>query len=239
MDFILKKLSSLLIRILSKEVSSLYSSPTHTYEDLKNCIRPGDVLLVEGNQVFSSAIKYLTQSNWSHSAIYMGEEKLIEADIQEGVIELPLSTYTHYHSRICRPVGLDESDFQIVFDFIRARVGHTYDLKNIFDLARYLIPRPPIPDKWKRNILEFGSGDPTKVICSSLIAEAFQKVDYPILPNIEPSNEKRKSKKFHFRKRHPTLFAPADFDRSPYFQIIKPTIESKFDHRQIPWVDRR
>ncbi|MGB3134416.1 MAG: hypothetical protein WBB04_07585, partial [Candidatus Macondimonas sp.] len=36
------------------------------------CLRPADVLLVEGNTRLSVAIKYLTQSTWSHAALYVG-----------------------------------------------------------------------------------------------------------------------------------------------------------------------
>ncbi len=36
-------------------------------------LRKGDVLLVEGTSRFSSAIKYLTQSTWSHAALYIGD----------------------------------------------------------------------------------------------------------------------------------------------------------------------
>ena len=36
-------------------------------------MEPGDILLVEGNQRVSSAIKYLTQSTWSHAAFYLGK----------------------------------------------------------------------------------------------------------------------------------------------------------------------
>ena len=42
-------------------------------ESLRRALEPGDVLLVEGNQKVSAAIKYLTQSTWSHSALYVGE----------------------------------------------------------------------------------------------------------------------------------------------------------------------
>src|SRR4029453_13573329 len=35
-------------------------------------LRPGDVLLVEGNNHVSGIIKYLTQSTWSHAALYVG-----------------------------------------------------------------------------------------------------------------------------------------------------------------------
>lgn len=37
--------------------------------------------------------------------------------------------------------------------------------------------------------------------------------------------------------RHHSLFAPRDFDISPYFQIVKPTLEGAFDYRTLPWDD--
>ena len=36
-------------------------------------LRPSDVLLVEGDTRTSVAIKYLTQSIWSHAALYVGD----------------------------------------------------------------------------------------------------------------------------------------------------------------------
>lgn len=58
-------------------------------------IRPGDVLLVEGNSRISGAIKYLTQSTWSHAALFVGPieikgngsepNNLIEALLDRGV----------------------------------------------------------------------------------------------------------------------------------------------------------
>src|SRR5438105_15307703 len=38
---------------------------------LRHCLEPGDVLLVEGNSRISATIKYLTQSTWSHAALYV------------------------------------------------------------------------------------------------------------------------------------------------------------------------
>jgi hypothetical protein len=35
--------------------------------------------------------------------------------------------------------------------------------------------------------------------------------------------------------RHHSLFVPRDFDVSPYFRIIKPTIETRFDFRTLKW----
>ena len=48
---------------------------------------------------------------------------------------------------------------------------------------RYLFPLP-VPQRWRRRLIALGSGDPSRLICSALIAEAFRTVQYPILPKI-------------------------------------------------------
>ena len=63
------------------------------------------------------------------------------------------------------------------------RIGFDYDLKNIIDLMRYLFPMP-VPQRWRRRMMALGSGHPTRIICSALIAQAFEAVRYPILPKI-------------------------------------------------------
>jgi len=47
---------------------------------LRDCLEPGDVLLVEGNSRISATIKYLTQSTWSHAALYVGPVPGAHAD---------------------------------------------------------------------------------------------------------------------------------------------------------------
>ena len=122
----------------------------------------------------------------------------------------------------------------------RVREPHI-DLKNVWDLARYLWPTPPVPSRYRRSLLAMGSGDPTRAICSTFIAEAFQLLRYPILPisldgpEYDPDSDLRR--KETFRSRHHSLFAPRDFDASPYFDVIKPTLEQGFDYRQFQWMD--
>ncbi len=135
-------------------------------------LRRGDVLLIEGNTRVSMAIKYLTQSTWSHAALYVGPlggasdpsgelPELVEADIREGVRAVPLARYADFHTRICRPVGLDEATIDRVVEYAVSRLGHKYDLQNLLDLARYLLPLPPIPVRLRRRLIGFGSGEPT------------------------------------------------------------------------------
>jgi len=239
-----------LARFLSRPRGRGVQFATSGQAELSAALGKADVLLIEGNSRISTAIKYLTQSSWSHAALFIGDaagptppgeeaKVLLEVDINEGVRAIPLSAYATRHTRICRPVGLSAEDVNKVVGHAVSRLGHRYDLKNIFDLVRYLIPNPPIPSRWRRLALSLGSGDPTKAICSSLIAEAFQSVHYPILPEVflkksqDPDSHDIYKEILHIR--HHSLFAPRDFDVSPYFQIVKPTIVEGFDPGALSW----
>src|SRR5207248_5158467 len=43
---------------------------------------------------------------------------------------------------------------------------------------------PISPQRWRRRMIALGSSDPTRIICSALIAQAFETVRYPILPKV-------------------------------------------------------
>jgi hypothetical protein len=223
---------------IEKQTKGYVLLSTISSETMRACLRPGDVVLVEGDRRISTAIKYLTQSTWSHAAMFVGDgpgRDLIEADLREGVRYLALDEIMHLNLRICRAVGLSEADQAHVTDHLRASLGHTYDLKNVVDLARFLLPQPPVPKRFRRRMLALGSGDPTRAICSTLIAEAFQAIRYPVLPMIETlQNGSVASEILHIR--HHSLFTPRDFDVSPYFQVVKPTIERGFNYRALTWV---
>ena len=226
-------------------------------------LQPGDVLLVEGNQKVSSGIKYLTQSTWSHAALYVGdalkdrdcdlcmedgedrsnidmEHRLVEMLVGPGCISVPISKYVNFNTRICRPVNLTPSDRDAVVDYMVERLGLKYDIRNIIDLLRYLLPTPPVPVRFRRRMLAFGSGDPTKAICSTLIAQAFQSIRYPILPNVMetedgPSANSAFSRDLILHIRHHSLFTPRDFDVSPFFEVVKPTLQAGFDYKRVTW----
>lgn len=235
--------------------ASGYEPFSPSYPDtLRRSLMTADVLLVEGNQKVATAIKYLTQSTWSHAALYIGDvledelgggqpRNLLEANLGEGVVAVPLSKYASFNTRICRAVGLSPDERREVVSFAIARLGNMYDTRNIVDLARYLLPTPPVPVRWRRRMIALGSGEPTRAICSTLIAQAFQSVRYPILPRIERAPQHQTVASDYSREeilhiRHYSLFAPRDFDLSPYFQIVKPTIECGFDHHRLRWADR-
>lgn len=246
---VLSGLGGRLARYLAREVHVHSAAPATRPERLLATLRPGDVLLVEGNSRVSNAIKYLTQSTWSHSALYVGnalaeagmnpEHCFVEADTVEGVRSVGISAFAGLHSRICRPVGMTPEDCLKLTAFAIAHIGNQYDLRNVIDLARYLFPTPPVPLRFRRNMLALGSGDPTRAICSTLIAQAFQSIRYPILPITSVQNDDRPDCPACVSEilsvRHHSLFAPRDFDVSPYFEVVKPTIEAGFDFHMLKW----
>lgn len=240
-----------LARILKAESSGYKPFTASDPETLRETLQPGDIVLIEGNEKLAVAIKYLTQSTWSHAAIYVGGAlggpkqgdeplTLVESNLGEGCIAVPLSKYATYNTRICRAVNLSKADQKQIVKFMVDAIGTKYDTRNILDLARYLLPMPPVPQRWRRRMIALGSGTPTRAICSSLIAQAFQSVRYPILPSVEYIEHQGSSASSHgqeeiLRIRHHTLFVPRDFDLSPYFRVVKPTIAGGFDYKKIKW----
>jgi len=275
--YVLRKLVDLATSLLTKPIARYSLRIPNDIPQLRKYIRKADVLLVEGNERISEVMKYLSQSSWSHAALYVGDEPLrrspelkreliekygddanyllVEALLEGGVVLTPLSKYRDFNIRICRPHQLTAADQRLVVDYALANVGLQYDLKNLLDLARYFLPVTIVPARWRRQALEFGSSDPTRVICTSLIAESFSRVRFPIVPRYEPlppgmeaspgryawlERFSHRPQVSHLLRRvSPTLTTPRDFDLSPYFEIIKFNVieSSRFDYHKLRWVE--
>src|SRR5579863_8398924 len=266
------RLTEFAVSLLTKPLARYTLSFPNDMAALKRHIKKGDVILVEGNERISECIKYLTQSSWSHSALYVGDEPtrrdpairakfgeeaeflVVEALVETGVILSPLVKYRDFNIRICRPFNLSSADTAEVLDEALRSVGDTYDLRNVFDLLRYFLPVSLVPARWRHEALRYGSGIPTRVICSSLIAGCFHRVHFPVVPKYErlpqgtvvprsrfwPLNRNARGGDWGtLRMVSPTLITPRDFDLSPYFDIVKfNVIESmRFDYRKIKWIE--
>jgi len=269
-------LTRLLLDWLSEPIPAYEQRVWNDPHALRRAIRKGDVLLVEGDNRISVVIKYLTQSSWSHAALYIGDEllrhggelaertrrefgadaeQLLVEALPRGVQAAPLSKYIDYNVRLVRPHRLRPEHLkQIVGESIGA-IGWRYDLRNVFDLLRYLLPAQIVPHRFRRDALHFGSGQPTEVICSSLLGRLFARVGFPVLPQVEfPTTDREvrrggllgrvlghESEHFTglFRVRHPTLLTPRDFDLSPYFEVVKFNVieAGTFDYERIHWAD--
>jgi len=235
----------------------LSDMPLCDFDRLSLEIRPGDVLLVEGRSRVSNIIKNITQTSWTHAALYIGslreiddptlralvrkfydgaddDRLLIEAVLGEGTVIRALEKYRGEHLRICRPYGLALQDAQRVIEFCAQHLGADYDLRQLIDLARFMYPYGVVPRRWRSSLFEYNAGVTTRAVCSSMIAAAFASVHYPILPVIQRGADG----KLQLYKRNTRLYTPRDFDYSPYFDIIKYPILGVDDlalYRQLPW----
>lgn len=253
---VLEPISSRMVKWLMKDKRPK-GLPYSDYEHLKYDIKPCDVILIEGRSRVAEVTKLMTQSRWSHAGLYLGhlydipcpesrkivsqyyqgdpeEPLIIEGFLGKGIIISPLSMYQGDHIRVCRPTGLSRQDSQKVIRYAVGQLGTPYDVRQILDLARFLFPWGLLPKKWRSTLFRTNIGDNTRQICSSLIAEAFMSVRYPILPLIS----RDKDKGLQLLHRNPRLYTPSDFDYSPYFQVLKYPIfdlsESAI-YRYLPW----
>ena len=75
-----------------------------------------------------------------------------------------------------------------------------------------------------------------------MIAEAFTEIRYPILPDVERKPGRAHAESMYSRReilhiRHHSLYTPRDFDLSPFFQIVKPTLAFGFDYTTLRWAN--
>lgn len=227
------------------------------YDLLRQSIKPCDVVLVEGLSRISEVIKTITQSPWSHAVLYLGapsrikdtsilkiihthyqgdpdEQLIVEALMDHGTVISPLKKYSGYHLRICRPAGLSEWDANRAIWTALQNLGKPYDVRQILDLARFLFPYAVVPRRWRSSLFQSNAGETTRTVCSSMLAEAFMAVNYPIVPVIQKDTDGN----LRLFRRNFRLFTPRDFDNSPYFEIVKHPLvghENLSDYRNLPW----
>ena len=242
---------------LNTEVDDNEDAQLTDFESLCEELHQGDVLLVEGRTRISHIIKSITNSPWTHSVMYIGrfdeirdeplkekvseyftgeshEQLIIEAMLGEGTVIYPVTKYKNEHLRICRPKGLSRSDRQNVIAFALSQLGYDYDVRHLLDLARFLLPYGILPRRWRSTLFQQYAGRSTRNVCSYMLGEAFNTVNFPILPIAERTEDGG----LKLYKRNPRLFTPRDFDYSPYFDIIKYPyfgLDDVAAYRGLPW----
>ncbi|NQY03912.1 MAG: hypothetical protein HRT76_11740 [Halieaceae bacterium] len=218
----------------------LPSTPLSDFQRIRHEVRPCDVILVEGRSRVSDVIKMVTQSSWSHAALYIGRihdiedpllkdslrqhyigppetQLIIESELGMGTVVRPLKVYELEHLRVCRPRDLGYRDSQDILRYAIGRLGTGYDVRQIFDLLRFFFPWFIMPRRWRSSLFSRNPGTSTHTVCSTMIAEAFGNAGFPILPLVKRVEHDQ----IKLYMRNPKLCVPSDFDYSPYFDIIK------------------
>lgn len=227
------------------------------YGQISQVIQRADVLLIEGRSRASNIIRRVTQSPWSHAVLYLGRleditdptfhriaernskyppetQLIMESELGLGTMISPLDKYRYDHIRILRPRGLSKAAMPQVINYAIGRIGRSYDVRHLLDLFRFLFPWGLFPRRWRSTLFQHNALQPTRDICTTMIANAFHSVHFPILPVIR----KNEAMEVELIERNVNLFVPSDFDFSPFFDVIKYPIlplDAQGEYKNLNW----
>jgi hypothetical protein len=201
---------------LARPVRQPGASATADPLSLSSILLPGDVLLSDGNTRAAAIVRRITGSPWSHVSMYVGPLEaapdprcIVEADVAAGVRAVRLSELKDLHVRVLRPTGLDDIERRRLADWVTSRIGGDYDLAHAWMLATKLLRLPLGPRRWP------AAQSATRFICSSLLAQAFMLVGYPIMPVLIGVRETGAADH--------RFVTPHDFQSAPVFEVVKST----------------
>jgi hypothetical protein len=198
-------------------------------EGLKRALRPGDVILIEGEHWVSDWIKVFSYHTWTHCVMWVGEsptlpksvdlafvekggnvvESLMSNDgTMTGIVVTNLDKYRDYNLRICRPIGITRERLRRAIRFVLEHIGCGYDELNLTQFVHFSFSNESDPTK------ALGQMDADKFTCSSLVAAAFDSVDFPVIHFYDQDQNV-------YVPYHPSQVQPKDFDLSLNFQVIK------------------
>lgn len=189
-----------------------------SYDQIRDQVRNGDVLICSGTGVFSSIIQQATDSIWSHVGFVLrlpdiDRVMLLESVEPIGVRTIRLSKYlTGYDEKRKKPYKggvaiIRHSNFEDLVDqekliklaqYAVEYFGHPYDQDEIIKIsARIMSAKIPFTSKqWKKIKPD------NEFICSEYVARCYEEIGIKIQWN-----------KLGF-------IAPSDFAASQYFDLV-------------------
>lgn len=202
-------------------------------------LRPCDVLLVDGESRLDQRLKMISASRFSRALLYIGRphdlvdpalralladylpcepdtQLVLDASLERGLRVRDLSHLDGLHLRVCRAQNLAGEERQDALRFAISRLGsgsqHSWSaLALLWLLPWRLLHRP-----WRRRLFNHWANDLLRVITGTTAGEAFAFIQFPVHPLV-----KEASSGSRLLRLQPRVFHAADFDHSPYFDVIK------------------
>jgi uncharacterized protein YycO len=129
----------------------------------------GDVVFVRNSGLLSRTIRRVTDSEWSHVAIYLGEGKVIDTDAFRNVSIHDLSEFETFHVK--RYEGLTDQEVREIVSYMVERLNEPYDYWQI--LGFFLEAVFHYNNAWYMK---------DKYTCGSLIDRAFLSAGIDLVP---------------------------------------------------------
>lgn len=226
------------------------------FDRLSRTLQPGDVLLIDGRSRLDEALKTVTSSRWSRACLYLGQlhdvadpalrrqlseylpcsvdtRLILEARLDSGIRLQTLSVLEHEHLRICRPRGLQQEESGAALRHVISRLGLGAQ-RSWFAILALLLPWGWLPRRWRCSLFATMAGSLLRQLVGTPIGEAFEFVQFPVLPLVK----QQRDGKARLFSRQPGIYFAADFDHSPYLDVIKYPFVDQLDNARIrlqPW----
>ena len=169
----------------SEAVGKQAGAPQHTYSAIRAQIQTGDVLLYQGTSVFSSLVRWWTDSPYSHAglAAWWGDRLFIVQSILNGIQLTPLSrAVDKYDGQVewwsVRPEHASALDRAELLDRALLDLGKPYSVAGLFRLMVRSIRR-----KLRGGVDPKES--PTAMFCSEYVSLCHRRGGIDLAPDVE------------------------------------------------------
>lgn len=135
-------------------------------------LHTADIVLVAGKGWISKSIMFLTDSKWSHAALYVGggRQAVLEA-VDDGVEENPFVTTAKGHTRIAirRLPDLTVEQAEAIKAVAYKELNRPYDYVQLVTLGVYSVVRKYLGVRWSALV----KNSKKSMICSELVEVAY------------------------------------------------------------------
>jgi hypothetical protein len=226
------------------------------FDRLSQQLRPGDVLLIDGRSPLDETLKTVASSRWSRVALYLGRMHqiadpalrrqlseylpchpdtglILQARLDSGVTLQPLTALAQEHLRICRPRGLREAAVETVLRHAISHLGVGAP-RSWFAVITLLLPWGLLPRRWRCSVFAALAGSLLRQLVGTPVGDAFAFVQFPVLPLVKA----RQGDGSRLYSRQPGIYFAADFDHSPYMDVVKYPFVDQLDNSRVrlqPW----
>ncbi|MFT7094967.1 MAG: hypothetical protein ACJAV3_002778, partial [Alcanivorax sp.] len=213
--------------------------PSADLDSLRTVLKPCDVLLVAGHSSVDRTFKVIGDSRFARAVLYIGRlhdvadpalrallgdytpcepdtQLVIDARLERGLIVEPLSALEGRQIRVCRAQGLSDNEAQDVLRYAISRIGAGGSQSWGALALLTLMPWRWLPLRWRVNLFRRWAGELARALTGTVVADAFSFVQFPVLPLVKENGSGSR-----LLRLQPRAITAADFDHSPYFEIIK------------------
>jgi hypothetical protein len=142
----------------------------------------GDIILSTTNQIQSIAVRIATNAPASHTILYVGDGKVIEA-VGSGVGEVPIGTALDDATLAVavRYQGLTSEQASKIIDFASQQLGKPYDFRyGVFGQALFRLDLACGVSPVMAGVINLGTSTNDKWFCFELVCASFDAAGVPL-----------------------------------------------------------